>query len=157
MIHASFSAPLSQRYTRAGFLFSQRLRKRGSTVFLISRYWPPPSTDYRADTVCWSSFLVTVLYTAALVPSLWLQTLPICDISNCWDKSKEEISLWWEDKRGPGWQLCVLLSLQVRGLQEKPLIYCTVSQKMLGFQNGASHRAVSLFQKAIFDEMERFH
>lgn len=50
-----------------------------------------------------------------------------------------------------------LLSLQVSGLQEKQLIYCTVSKRCLAFKTEHPTELSLSFQKAVFDEMERFH
>lgn len=62
-------------------------------------------------------------------PSFWLQSLPICDISKCWDESSEEISLQWVDW---SWQLYVSLLSWTRRLQRKiQMIYCTLSQTIL--------------------------
>lgn len=98
---------------------------------------------------------------AALVPSLWLQSLPICDISNCWDESREEISLQWVDW---GRQLYVSLLSWMRWLQRKiQMIYCTPSQTTLTLEKKKLKKerptsgCFSSIRRFFFHEMKRFH
>lgn len=115
-----------------------------------------------AETGFWRCFLVAVQWrsSAAPVPSLWLQSLPICDISKCWDESSEEIRLQWVDW---GWQLYVSLLSWMRRLQRKiQMIYCTLSQTILTLKTKKKKKSPTSvhfppLRRFYFDEMERFH
>lgn len=64
----------------------------------------------------------------ALILSLWLQSLPICDIDNCWDESmrKSVYSEWTE----PGSYMCGFYP-EWEHDRETQLVYCTLSQTIL--------------------------
>lgn len=87
---------------------------------------------------------------AAPVPSLWLQSLPICDISNCWDESSKEISLQWVDW---GWQLYVSLLSWMRRLQrEIQMIYCTLSQTILTLKGKKNKKAQQVYVSLLSED-----